>query len=155
MIRSLWPALATLGAGLIFFALAAGSPVIVAAPLVLLALLHVCLGLTVLRAGRPVLRKTTLACCGAATAINATLFLSGSAGIVPFVALLALHWGIALAVALDLRGRRRAPVDRRPASVMIVLVSGAMIVAAITTPALAFTEPGTAAVPHGEHQQHH
>lgn len=155
MIRSLWPALAALGAGLIFFALAAGAPRFVAAPLVLLALLHVGLGLAVLRAGRPVLRKTTLACCAVATAVNASLFLSGSTGVVPFVALLALHWGIALAVALDLRGRRRTPAERRPASLMIALVSGAMIVAAITTPALAFTEPGTAAVPHGEHHQHH
>jgi hypothetical protein len=51
---------------------------------------------------------------------------------------------------VSLRGERREQrPDPRPRAFLLTLTAQAMIVAAITTPALAETEPGASAVPHG------
>lgn len=160
MITRLWSALGALGAGLILFAVAAGRPVAVALPIVLLAALHIGYALVTLRSSRPVLPRLTPVACGIATGIGAALLFTGLMGVVPFAALFALYWGIALLAVLA--GRRTAasatPASTpapRPGALIAGLASGAMIVAAITTPALSFTDPGTVAVPHGELHSHH
>ncbi|WP_336662916.1 hypothetical protein [Leucobacter sp. USHLN154] len=160
MIRAMWPALASLGAGLVLFATAAGASPGVAVPVGIIGALELAWSFAVLRAGRLVLPRTAVA-GGAIGLVGAGfLLLTGPLALIPFLALFVFHWSIAIAAVIELRGQRAqrgaaagepAPESRqRRAGVFaLVLVVEAMLVAAIATPALAASEAGEFAVPHG------
>lgn len=89
---------------------------------------------------------------------GATLLLfAARIGLAPFLALLVLHGAVGITAAVVLRRRARdrpisATVSRMP--FVAVIVVQAMAVAAVTTPALADSEPGEMAAPHGTHHGH-
>lgn len=155
MYRVFWPALALLGAGLILLAVAAGTDAVVAVLLSILAVTQLGFGGAALRLGRLPAPRTLLGLCATLTIANLALVFGGEIGLVPFVALLLFQWGVAIAAGLELR--RPVAHDTKPVGtgrLLGALASGAILVAAITTPALSLTEPGTVAVPHGVHDHH-
>ncbi|MBK0419588.1 hypothetical protein JD276_11130 [Leucobacter sp. CSA1] len=157
MIGQLWSALAAIGSGLILMAVAAGADPRVAIPLIIAAAAELAWGVLTMRAGRVIAPRTALIACGIVLAAATALLFTRTIGLVPFVALLTLHWITAVFAALRLRrgSRRSSPAPRSGAFVLTLTVQ-AMLVAAITTPALAQTEPGASAVPHGTlHDGHH
>lgn len=164
MFGQLWSALAALGSGLILLAVAAGADPWLAIPLVAVAAAEIVWGILTMRAGRIIAPRTTAILCTAMIVVAAALLFTRSIGLLPFLALVSLHWVTAVFAALRLSLARRHDPAARPsaagatapsttapgaAKFLIVLTAQAMLVAAITTPALADTEPGAAAVPHG------
>ncbi|WP_336652041.1 MULTISPECIES: hypothetical protein [unclassified Leucobacter] len=160
MIGQLWSALAALGSGLILLAVAAGASPWLALPLITVAAGEIIWAVVTMRAGRIIAPRTTAIFCTAMIGVAATLLFTRSIGILPFLALVSLHWVTAVCAALQLRLARRRDPPSTPAQAadasapgaakfLIVLTAQAMLVAAITTPALADTEAGAAAVPHG------
>ena len=176
MTRS-WPMLGALGAGLVLAALAAGAG---GAPQVVLAGLGVAAlgwGVLSLRAGRPVAPRAALGVSvaallagGAAVGAGAMADVAGS----PLVAASVFVASVALSAALAVRSRRAEPPwvedpaqpassvrveepaqpasrDPRPRLTVVGLAIGALLVSALATPALAATEAGELAVPHGLH----
>ncbi|MEI5584602.1 MULTISPECIES: hypothetical protein [unclassified Agromyces] len=161
-----WPMLGALGAGLVLAALAAGAG---GAMRVVLAGLGVAAlgwaGLS-LRAGRPVAARTVLGIAtGALLAGGAAVAAGAMAGVAaaPLAAASVFIGAVASSAALDLRRRRaaRAAAPAAPAAgethprlALAGLALGAALVSAIATPALAATDAGKLAVPHGEHGAH-
>ncbi|WP_430646758.1 hypothetical protein [Agromyces sp. GXS1127] len=171
-----WPMLAALGGGLVGTALAAGAG---GAPRVVLAGLGVAAlgwGVLSLRAGRPLAPPATLAASVAALLLAGAAVASGSMSDVPGLPLATacvFLAAVALSVAPAARrgravtakpeasaGDRAAVACRRPARPspaaearrsLAGLAIGAALVSALATPALAATEAGRSAVPHGEH----
>ena len=160
MIRALWPALASLGAGLVLCATAAGAPPAIALPVGVAAVAVLIWAFSVLRAGRLVMPRAAVA--GGAIGIlgSGFLLLTGPLALIPFLALFVFSWSIAIAAVVELRAKRvarlpdvhPAPVGRTPGragAFTMALVLEGMLVAAIATPALAASEAGEFAVPHG------
>lgn len=153
MIKTLWPALAAIGAGLVLFATAAGAGLAVAIPVGGVAVVEIAWGFSVLRAERLVVPRAAVA--GGAVGIlgSGFLLLTGPLALIPFLALFVFHWSIAIAAVIEVRSLRAAPAatgrPRRTGVFALVLVAEAMLVAAIATPALAASEAGEFAVPHG------
>ncbi|MCD1570328.1 hypothetical protein [Agromyces mediolanus] len=177
-----WPALAALGAGLVLAALAAGATGPVAVGVLFAAgLAALAWAFAALRAGGPVLPRTTLA-VGLTVVVGLALVVGagaapqlGLAGL-PTIAAAGFALVVAVGAAARLRGahapgegpdetRDAAPASaspaapaatrtRHPVAATLGLVAGAALVAALATPALAGTEPGELAVPHGELHQH-
>lgn len=166
-----WPMLAALGAGLVLMALAAGAGGVAQPALIVLGIAGLGWGVLALRAGRVlapsvvlVAAAVTLVGMAAAVATGASVSTDVAPG--PLAAASVFIVVMALSAGLELRGRTRragrgaseASVSRparRDASVaarLIGLASGAALVAALATPALAATEAGEQAVPHGTHQ---
>ncbi|GAA2032496.1 hypothetical protein GCM10009819_15670 [Agromyces tropicus] len=163
-----WPMLAALGGGLVLTALGAGAG---GAPRVVLAGLGVAAlgwGACALRAGRVLAPRATLATAvgllvlgGAAAAAGALAMLPGA----PVAAAAAFVAVVALSAATMLRADRRRREDPAPAASvgrnrspggetarsLTGLAAGAILVSALATPALAATEAGRSAAPHGEH----
>ncbi|WP_449280781.1 hypothetical protein [Leucobacter sp.] len=170
MVTSSWCGFAALGSGLILCAVAAGTDPLLAVPLVALAVLELLWGGIALRVGRVPAPRAMLAVGAGVVAVATVLLFTGLVGIVPLLALLVLHWTAAVLAVLSLRrGRDRSPGTgprgpagggaggraSRPAALVVILTAQAMLVAAITTPALAHTAPGESAVPHGTlHEPH-
>ncbi|GAA2180082.1 hypothetical protein GCM10009847_16610 [Leucobacter tardus] len=159
MFGQIWSALASLGSGLIFFAVAAGGEWWLAAPLIVLALLEIGYGLAVLRAGRVVAPRAAITGSVVAMLVAFALLFTSTIGFVPAIAVIGLHWVIAVIAALVIRRRHsddaaasRAP---RPGAFALSMTVAALVVSAVTTPALANTGPGEFAVPHGTLHQHH
>lgn len=154
MLRANWCGLAAIGAGLILFAAAAGTALAAALPLILLACLETAWGALTLRAGRILSPRIALAACACAVGLATFALVGRVIGLAPFLALLALHWPTAILIARALR----RPAAQRPAprtrSLLLVLAAEALLVSAITTPALAQTGPGEYAVPHGAEHGH-
>jgi len=167
---SSWCGFAALGSGLILCALAAGAEPPVAVPLVAVAVVELLWGGLALRAGRLPAPRAMIVVGACVVAVALVLLFTGLVGIVPVLALLALHWSAAVLAVLALRrggkrrrdagevpeGDERGSVERparrrtsRPAALVLILTAQAMLVAAITTPALAHTAPGESALPHG------
>lgn len=159
MFGQIWSALASLGSGLIFFAVAAGSEWWLAAPLIAMALAETGYGLAVLRAGRVVAPRAAITGSVAAMLLACGLLFTSTIGFVPAIAVIGLHWIVAVLAALVLRSRRseqRAPAGHpRPGAFALSMTVAALVVSAVTTPALANTGPGEFAVPHGTLHQHH
>ncbi|WP_353815008.1 hypothetical protein [Agromyces sp. SYSU T00266] len=162
-----WPMLAALGGGLVLTALAAGAG---GAPQAVLAGLGVAAlgwGVLSLRGGRPLAPRTVLATSVASLALGGVAVASDGLRDVPGLPLAAAAVflaAVALSVAGAARGRRSrrggagaAASDRAPGTAaeagraVAGLVIGAVLVSALATPALAATEAGRSAVPHGEH----
>lgn len=175
MTRS-WPMLGALGAGLVLAALAAGAG---GAPQVVLAGLGVAAlgwGVLSLRAGRMLAPRTVLGVAAAAlltggAAVGAGV-MTDVAGL-PLAAASVFVASVALPAAVAVRaGRAEHARVEEPASLRIEepakpqcqdphtfrtlagLAVGAALVSALATPALAATEAGETAVPHGRHGAH-
>lgn len=152
-----WPMLSALGGGLVLLAISAGSDALGVGLVVgaLGAASLVWSGLS-LRAGRMLLPGVVLGVSlgvllGAGVlAFSGAAAASGIAGL-PLVVAAVFALGTAVGGAIATRTRtRRGGAPARQVSV-IGLALGAMLVAGLATPALAATEAGDLAVPHGEH----
>ncbi|MFZ4896241.1 hypothetical protein ACL9RL_17500 [Plantibacter sp. Mn2098] len=170
-------AFAALGAGLVYTAVGAGSAPVSAVVLVAIGLLAMVWAVLVLARDRVPASRVSL---GAAVgAILAWVVLAALGGIVPeavgglpLVPLLAssvmlLYVAIVLAIRFraeqqqsaqtDASDHRHPEVTRSPARgtsagrFLLGVTAGGFIVAALTTPALALTNAGEHAVPHGTH----
>ena len=159
-----WPALCSWGAGLLNLALAGsigagrrdGASLVVLAALVLIGLGELAWGCASLRAGRGVAPRTTIAgalagvaLAGAAIAVGCSAIAAGGA-----VALTAVG-----AVLSTRRRRAGATVGSRAGSTTAGLVVGAVLVAALVTPALSTTDAGAhsthfPAIGHDPHAGH-
>jgi hypothetical protein len=161
MTRS-WPMLGALGAGLVLAALAAGAG---GAPQVVLAGLGVAAlgwGTLSLRAGRMLAARSVLGVTVAALLAGGVAVGAGAmtevAGL-PLAAASVFVASVALSAALALRATPvRVEETAKPASrdshslrPLVGLAVGAARVSALATPALAGTEAGESAVPHGRH----
>ena len=147
-----WCGFAALGSGLILCAVAAGADPPIAAPLVAVAAVELVWGAAALRSGRVPTPRMALVIGAVVVALAIALLFAGVVGVIPLLALLVLHWTAAVLTVLALRRGRAGRVRlrrSRPASLVLILTAQAMLVAAITTPALAHTSPGESAVPHG------
>lgn len=173
----MWPALFSWGAGLIHIAVAAGSPLGVLVPLTALGVAELVWGIAMLRAGRMPLVRTTLAVGVLATLGGLVLALFDLMAWIPLVSSSVMLVAIAGASAVTLRRAARGAdarvVDGRGADVrgtdteasarssvpagrtLLGVLAGALLVSALTTPALAQTKAGDYAVPHGEMTSHH
>lgn len=157
-------ALASLGVGLVHLAVGAGSPLFLAILLVGFGIAELGWGVALLVRGRVVLPRVALPLSLAPVALwgldvtagialgSPSLTMALPLGPMAAACLLSLFIGVSLAVS-----RRRSQAPRKAASVarpgryLLGMTAGAMLVAGLVTPALAGTNAGTQAVPHGEH----
>lgn len=176
MTRS-WPMLCALGAGLVLAALAAGAGGASQAVLAGLGVAALGWGVLSLRSGRPLAPRTVLGVAVAALLAGGAWVGSGAVTDVagfPLAAASVFIASIALSAALTVRAARRAehlpteapaslrveepakPASRdpHPRRTLVGLAVGAALVSALATPALAATEAGESAVPHGRHGPH-
>ncbi|MBM7502827.1 hypothetical protein ACFPER_05050 [Agromyces aurantiacus] len=160
-----WPMLGALGAGLLLAALAAGAGGAPQAALAGLGVAALGWGVLSLRAGRMLAPRAVLGVAvatlvGGGGAVGAGA-LADVAGL-PLAAAAVFVGAIALSAALAVRSRRAAPAHpeahaaARPSPAdarrtLLGLAVGAVLVSTLATPALAATEAGELAVPHGEH----
>ncbi|WP_010204469.1 hypothetical protein [Salinibacterium sp. PAMC 21357] len=160
-----WIAFAAVGAGLIHVALVIGSPLALAIPLGLLGIVE--FGWGVFAFTREQLPTPRAAIVVAVAPLVAWGLLVGAASSLQIPALASLMdvvpWGIAaifqlfVATSISLQarrireGRQRASTAPGAARYLTALMLGALAVSALTTPALAATEAGIYAQPHGEH----
>lgn len=152
-----WAAVAAWGAGLIEVALGAGAVMqddaARGAGVVLIALGAGSLvwGAWTLARGRIVVPRAGVAgaLAGTVAAVAALMADPARTSVMAVAALTALLISAAIACAGRLR-RRGADADDAPPRLW-VLLAGAVIVAALVTPALAATEAGRSASPHGTH----
>ena len=157
-------ALASLGVGLVHLAVGAGSPLFLAILLVGFGIAELGWGIALLARGRVVLPRVALPLSLAPVAlwgldVTAGIALGSSSvtaalplGPMAAASVLSLVIAFGLAVA---RRRSRSPrataSAARPGRYLLGMTAGAMLVAGLVTPALAGTNAGTEAVPHGEH----
>lgn len=155
-IAAAWCGLAAFGSGLILCAIAAGTGPLTAAALVVVALVEFAWGAVTLHAGRVRVPRAAMAVSAAVLLMTAGMLIGNAIGFLPFLSLFVLHWGAAVSAAFAHRGSRAGggTTRVRPAVFVIAVTVQAMAVAAITTPALAATEPGEFAVPHGVEHHH-
>jgi hypothetical protein len=159
-----WLAFAALGTGMIHLALVLGSPLPVGAALLIFGLLEIAWSVMTFRretiaaprlvltgALAPILLWGTL--LAVATAVGAPQLASSlSLTAMGLAAVLEIIAAAIIAVQLRRGVDFSAPSRTPKAGVYLAgLVAGGMLVAAITTPALAATEAGLYAQPHGEH----
>jgi hypothetical protein len=172
-----WPALFAWGAGLIHIAVAAGSPLGVLVPLTVLGVAELVWGIAMLRLGRMPLVRWALAVGVVATLAGLVLALFDLMAWIPLVSssvmLVAIAGAAAVTVRRAARGRDPRGTDVRGTDVrgsdaqasarsavpagrtLVGVLAGALLVSALTTPALAQTKAGDYAVPHGEMTSHH
>jgi len=153
-----WPAIAAWGGGLIQLALGAGaitsdgaSPAIRVAGILLVVIGAGAIGCgaATLAQGRIVVPRLSIAgsLAGILAAAGAMALDPTRVSVFAVAAASALLIAVALGSALELR-REGQPRSKRH---LVGLIVGAVLVAGIVTPALAATEAGQHAVPHGEH----
>lgn len=163
-----WIAFAAVGTGLIHVALVIGSPLALGIPLAILGVVEFGWGLLAFtRDELPFARAAMVVALaplivwGLLVAAASALQLSALATVLDVV-----PWGVAaifqlfVAGMLSLHARREREGKRTAASApgagryLTALTLGALAVSALTTPALAATEAGIYAQPHGEHDSH-
>ena len=169
-----WPMLSALGGGLVLLALAAGAGGTAGGALAGAGIAGLGWGVLSLRAGRAIvpavaLGVTSAVLVGAGALVGTGLAAATGVAVGPLVAASVFIAVVAAHTAFVVRRRSRAarrPSDRngapdaasRPAIdgrlSLVGLVAGALLVAGLATPALAGTEAGELAVPHGEHGEH-
>lgn len=156
-----WPMLAALGAGLLLLALAAGSfahpaagggagPALGVLPVVLGGL-ALCWAVGALHAGRLLAPAATLAVSAGAVILLAVLEgLGARYALLPLLATSMLLLVVAISAAVRLRRGIPKPEPAPPNGAWLLpgLAAGAVLVTALTVPALAATEVGGQAVPH-------
>lgn len=157
-----WLATAALGAGTIHIAVAVSTALPFAIVFVVIGLAELLWAfLTLIRDDVPFARIARFAALTpvliwALLLVASTLGLTGSAQVLPLVpmalgSLFTLF--IAITLSLQLRRGRDAAAASAPAAgrYLLGLAAGAVVVGAITTPALAASEAGKTAVSHGQH----
>ena len=157
-----WPALCAWGAGLVHLAIAAGSTPVWAVLLGAIGAAEFAWGVLALRGGR--MSRPGLVLVGAllAVAVSVVAGMFGSFAGIPLAAASALLLFVGFAAATVRRREARRPPLRenhepalpRPGRTLVGLLAGAALVAGLTTPALAMTDAGEHAVPHGEMSGH-
>ena len=160
-----WPAFAALGAGLVLIAVGAGAVgvptwgIAAAAALVGSGIAALGWAVAALRAGRVPAPGAALSAALVLIAASGALIASGAApaagiAVLPLLAADLFVLVVAVGAAGAVRSRQADAAGRRVGSPRrssaIGMVIGAALVAALATPALAATEAGEVAVPHGE-----
>ena len=166
-----WPMLSALGGGLVLLALAAGAGGAAAGALAVAGIAGLSWGVLSIRAGRAIvpavaLGVSTAVLAGAGALVGTGLAVATGVAVGPLVAASVFIAVVAAHTAFVVRRRSRAarPTPDQDRSVdattrpavdgrlsLVGLVAGALLVAGLATPALAATEAGELAVPHGEH----
>jgi hypothetical protein len=150
-----WLGFFALGAGLVHLALVIGSPLVVGIPLLLVGAAEFAWGVFAFTAPAvPLARVARVAALVPILGWVVLLVLGGGAigglRVLPLLVASLLDLAIAIGITWILRrDPARAAVPLRPARYLLSLGAGALVVAALTTPALAATEAGGAANPHG------
>jgi hypothetical protein len=161
-----WLGMAAIAAGLIHVALGAAAPLVLAVPLIMIAVAEMAWGVTSIvtdRAPAPVAALAgTLAPIGLWAATITAASVSGDPELLaplPFLAMgSATLFNLFLACVLALQLRRAArptATTAAPSSepsvgrYLLGVLAGACVMSALTTPALANTHAGQSAVPHG------
>ncbi|MGV8885859.1 MAG: hypothetical protein ACOH1T_09795 [Microbacteriaceae bacterium] len=168
-----WLAFAAIGTGLIHVALVVSSPLPVAIVLAVIALAELAWGVGLMASGRLLVPRLALA--GALVpiilwsavllvAIESDATVISSLRFLPLSLAAVLEIFVAGTIAIQIRrrfmggdttGDTSASVDAatQPAAgrYLLGLIIGSLAVASLTTPALAATQAGDFAVPHGEH----
>lgn len=159
-----WLAFAAIGTGLIHFALVVGSPLALGIILAIVGLVE--FGWGVLTFAREDVALPRLVLLGALAPLLAwgLLLVTSTAAETPAIAqslpvfplAIATLFELFIAVTIALHLRRQSehkPAARAPGvgRHLIGLAVGGLIVAALTTPALAATQAGNYVVPHGDH----
>ena len=159
-----WPMLSALGGGLVLLAIAAGAGGVTGGALAAAGVMGLGWGVLSLRAGRSIVPAATLGVSAALLAGSGALIGTGVAeatdvAVGPLVAasaFIAVGGGHS-AFLVRRRARAARPAPDAPGAVvdgrasLVGLVAGALLVAGLATPALAATEAGRLAVPHGQH----
>lgn len=152
-----WVALSAIGAATIHLALVVGSPLGVGIIMGLLGVAELAWGVAMLANSRVLLPRIALAVSVVPVGLMGFAL---SFGVLPGNALAPLALAVLLelfvAGALAISLRRGQPADaatRAPSAgrYILAVLLGSLAVASITTPALAATEAGRFAQPHGEH----
>ncbi len=159
-----WLGFAAIGAGMIHLALVIGSPPALAAGLLVIGLGELGWGVLALAreriaAPRAVLAGAMLpmllwALLVAAAALFELQQVAASLGVIPLGLATVLEFFVAVVIAVHLRRNTDLSLPSQTPSAgryLLGLAAGGLIVAALTTPALAATEAGLYAQPHGEH----
>jgi hypothetical protein len=151
-----WLGFCALGAGLIHLALVIGSPPAVAIPLLLIGAAEFAWGVFAFTA--PTLPLPQVARAGALVPLLGwvvVLVVTGGSGaieglrVLPMLVASLLDLAIAIGITGMLRrDPERPPVPLRPGRYLLGVGAGALVVTALTMPALAATEAGFAAIPH-------
>ena len=158
-VRASWPAMAALGAGLVHLAVAASAPAVLMAVLAVLGIAEIGWSLTVLRAGRVMAVRSTLAIAASSSAVWVALAFTlqalgvgnpaTSLPLLPLLAATLFTFYVAVEMARTVRSGRSATVGSGTRLVVGFMV-GAFLVAGIASPALAATEAGKHAHPMGD-----
>jgi hypothetical protein len=159
-----WLAFAALGAGMIHLALVISSPLPLGIAFALLGLTEVVWGILAFIRDRIAAPRVVIAVAMAPVVVwalaLATAVVLGQPAIASGLPVLPLSIAtlfellIAATVAAHLRGdSERAKSSPSAARYLGALFIGAIAVSALTTPALAATEAGAFALPHGEHSE--
>ena len=157
-----WVAFAAIGVGLIHVALVIGSPLGLGIPLAILGLTEFGWGvLTFARESIPAPRVALIVALVPVLAWSLLLAagsaledptLAGALPLLPLAVAALFEFFIVAVIGVGLRrGKDASSAPPGVARYLISLMVGALAVAALTTPALAATEAGAYAVPHGEH----
>ncbi|MEQ1735503.1 MAG: hypothetical protein ABL886_03640 [Rhodoglobus sp.] len=163
MITRTWLAFAAIGAGLIHVALVIGSPPALGVTLAVLGIAEFGWGVATFARDAVLVPRIALAVAlapvllwGLLLAISALVREPRIAASLPFMPLaMASVFSLFIAGTLAVDSRR-AQTEARPrvpgvARYLLGLVVGGLVVAGMTTPALAATAAGAVAQPHGEH----
>lgn len=150
-----WLGFIALGAGLIHLALVIGSPPAIAVPLLIVGVAEFGWGVFAFTAPRiPFARAARIGALVPILGWVAVILTGGGTGLglrtLPMLVASLFDLAVAIGITVVLR---RAAAGSRPIGTVRYLVGlgiGALLVAALTTPALAATEAGEYAVPHGE-----
>lgn len=156
-----WVAFAAIGVGLIHVALVIGSPLALGLVLAVLGLTEFAWGVLTFARDSVVLPRVALVVAivpvllwGLLLAISTVAEMPGIAASLPFIPFaIATVFELFIAATLAVHLRRSSEAPARIPGVgryLISLVGGALIVAGLTTPALAATQAGQFAQPHGE-----
>lgn len=161
-----WLAFLAFGAALIHLAVGASATAPLAVVLVGLGVAELGWGVLVLIRNRVVAARTTLVLTlapvllwGGIAGMGGGLGLAPDALRLPFfplavASLFTLAIAAGIAVALRRSGRSPAASSGPGRRYLLGLISAGVLVAGLTTPALAATEAGRQAVPHGSHPAH-
>jgi hypothetical protein len=150
-----WLGFFALGAGLIHLALVIGSPVAVGIPLVLIGIAEFAWGVfTFTATAIPFARAARIAAVVPILGWVALLVLIGPGSVpgvrvLPMLVASLLDLAVAIAITAVLRRADSTARPLRSVPYLLGLGAGALVVAALTTPALAATEAGDFAQPHG------
>ena len=149
-----WIAFAAIGVGLIHLALVLGTPPLVAVPLAVLGIAEFGWGVITFARDAVPLPRVAFGVALAPVLVWIAMLLTGTVpetwGLVPLAIAAVLELIIAALVGRHLQ-RHAAPPPPAPGvgRYLIGVLAGGLVVAALTTPALAATQAGLYAQPHG------